>query len=202
MPTNRVLRGADVAGGGRGEGRLDRPAERQDQGSQARLGGDEEATREAAEVSLVHRAHPSARLRSDTAGKFCKNRRAEWVMAGATVLFGFQTLVWPDSIAQSAFSPILNVASPELIAFVSLVSSIRLLALYLNGRMPFYGPLVRAVFAGAGFCVMTSMALALCIQTIEVGRPPSPGVPFYLAWAVAEWLSAVRAASDVRFRGV
>lgn len=204
MQARSEVRRADLAGSGRAAGGSDRPAEHQDSSGQARLGSDEEKAGKAVTMRLLPSVTELPSLpKPDTAGRFCKNRFVEWTMAMAFLLLGLQTAVWPDSIERSAFALILNVLSPTVIGCISLFAGVaRIAALYMNGRLPYYGPMIRAIGAGVGFCVMVSMAFALGLQTINVDRPPSPGVPFYLAWAFAEWLSAVRAASDVRYRSV
>jgi hypothetical protein len=160
------------------------------------------ATFPAVNVELPKPTYPAVTVAvPDVAGPHCQNRQIEWMMVIGFAIFGLQTFIWPQSIKMSAFEPILNIAWPWVLAtFAMVLATSRGFALYRNGLMPVLGPWIRIIGAAIGFIMMASMAFALALQVMKLGRPPSPGVPFYLALCWAEYRSAKRAASDVRYR--
>lgn len=137
---------------------------------------------------------------TDDTGPFCANRKSDWGAVIGFSIFGIQTAIWPTSIAASAFEPILNIVDPRLLAALSIIlAAARGYSLYRNGAFPL-GPWIRCIGAGIGVLFMASMACALLLQVIQAGRPPSPGIPWYLALMWLEYSSATRAARDVRHR--
>ncbi len=81
-------------------------------------------------------------------------------------------------------------------AFV-LIGSLRIVALYANGRSPFYGPWCRFVGALVGGLVWVQMSIALIVWSDRAGYV-SIGVPVYVVLALGEFISCYRAANDAR----
>lgn len=133
------------------------------------------------------------------AGTHCRNRVFEWSMGGAIAGLGMLLVIWPAAIKESAFFPFLEIMSQRDIATVCLGGGIlRMIALWWNGHSAIWGPLVRASGAVLGAVVLAALAFALYRQGIMIGRSPSPTLPFFLSFFVAELISASRAAGDVR----
>lgn len=133
-------------------------------------------------------------------GRHCKNRQFEWTMAFALLWTGVFIMVWPHALAASAFSPILDIKLvPAIMGQILLVVGLlRCVTLWHNGLWPKWGPVIRASCAVAGGVIFLSMDVALIRQVLEVGRPPSPGIPIYTAVAVSEFVAMFRAIGDVR----
>jgi hypothetical protein len=81
-------------------------------------------------------------------------------------------------------------------AFVS-IGSLRIAALYANGRWPFYGPWCRFAGAFVGALVWVQMSLALVAWSDTAGYI-SIGVTVYAFLALGEFISCYRAANDAR----
>lgn len=135
----------------------------------------------------------------DLPGYRCRNRMFEWSMTAAMIMLGVQLLIWPGSLGFSHFAPILDVMSPFTIAiFCLFFGALRAVALWRNGTWPKWGPTFRALGAIAGAVILISIDVALIRQSLEVNRPPSPGVPFYTVFFVGELRSVRRAKADAR----
>lgn len=132
-------------------------------------------------------------------GHHCKNRQFEWTMAFALLWTGAFIMIWPHAIQASAFAPILDIGPSTMLGqFLTIIGLLRCVTLWHNGLWPKWGPIIRASCAVAGGVVFMSMDIALIRQVLEVGRPPSPGIPIYTAVAVSEFISVFRAVGDVR----
>lgn len=129
-----------------------------------------------------------------------EGRLFEWVMATAMVLLAVQCSIWPGTIDASAFYWITTAMPAWFISgFLFLFGVARFAALIANGRSTIYGPRVRSLCAIAGAVLWAQFDLAL-IAAYTVKGPPSPGIPFWFTFTLAELYSAYRAASDDRSR--
>jgi hypothetical protein len=129
---------------------------------------------------------------------YLEGRLFEWVMATAMVFLAVETFVWSQTIAASAFHLLAEVMPGEFIGvFLLLFGTARFAALITNGRSRVYGPWVRALGALAGAVMWAQFELAL-VGDMSSDKPPSPGIPFWFAFILAELYSAYRAASDIR----
>jgi hypothetical protein len=129
-----------------------------------------------------------------------EGRLFEWTMATAMVLLAAETFVWPRTLDASAFNWLTTLLPGSFIGvFLLLFGVIRVAALIANGRSLVYGPRVRALGALAGAVLWAQFDLAL-IAAYTVKGPPSPGIPFWFTFTLAELYSAYRAASDDRSR--
>lgn len=131
---------------------------------------------------------------------YFEGRLFEWVMSIAMVLLAVETLVWPMTLNASAFHWMTIWLPTSFIGvFLLIVGVARCGALIANGRSAKYGPLTRSLGALSGAVMWAQFDLAL-IAAYTVKGPPSPGIPFWFAFTIAELYSARRAAADVRHR--
>lgn len=122
-------------------------------------------------------------------------------MSAALLGMAALLIVWPLAINGSKFQFMLDViGSRTLMLFYLFVGGFRMAALYLNGNWPVWGSVVRSAGATGGALVWLQMGMSLLISQSEAGGLPPPSVPLYLALVGAEFISAYRAAADVRFR--
>lgn len=131
---------------------------------------------------------------------YVEGRLFEWVMALAMTLLAIETFVWPRTLEASAFYWLITVMPSSFIGvFLFVFGVARMGALIANGRSTVYGPRVRALGALAGAVMWAQFDLAL-IASYSIKGPPSPGIPFWFTFTLAELYSAYRAASDDRSR--
>lgn len=126
-------------------------------------------------------------------------RLFEWTFAIASLGLAVEILVWPDTVQASAFRwSTLAWGHSVLMGIVFLVVSVsRLVALAFNGRSEFVGPLTRSIMAGVSAVMWAQFALALFLLGMAQGLP-SPGLPFWVMFSLAEIYTAYRAMIDVR----
>lgn len=130
-----------------------------------------------------------------------EGRLFEWVMASAMILLAVQTFVWPQTLSSSAFHWLTAAMPSKYIGgFLLLFGMARFAALIANGRSLVHGPRVRALGALAGAVLWAQFELALLADLTIEGKTPSPGIPFWFVFTLAELYSAYRAASDARDR--
>lgn len=130
---------------------------------------------------------------------YCGNRLFEWVTSASLLAMAIQTAVFPDVIGSSNFRYILVIIAPaNLSLFLFVVGTVRIAALIANGRYwPKWSPKLRALGALGGALIWFQITVALMIYVSDVGRPPSPGIPVYLALMFGELISCYRVlASD------
>lgn len=124
---------------------------------------------------------------------YAEGRGFEWSMAIGMVCCGFIFLIWPEALAQSAFTTLQMVFTSYSLAFAMiLIGWSRIAALMLNGQPMFgarAGPYVRAIggILSALFWVQFVFAL---IQISIVRGYPSPGIPFWIMFTLTELYSA------------
>jgi hypothetical protein len=129
---------------------------------------------------------------------YVEGRLFEWVMATAMILLAVQTFVWPHTLGASAFHLLIVTMPSQIIGvFLLLFGLARIAALLANGRSRVYGPRARAIGALAAAVLWGQFELAL-IGDLAFDKPPSPGIPFWFVFILAELYSAYRAASDIR----
>ena len=132
-------------------------------------------------------------------GKHCLNRRMEWYLSAAQLLIGLLMSYQPDSLATSMFRLAVEVIeSASLCLTMTLLGIARMSALWLNGHVPFYGPIARSAGAVAGAMVWTLLASSLW-QLVETRDGTIPLLlPLFVVLAISELDSAYRAAADAR----
>ncbi len=147
--------------------------------------------RELYEAIMIEVAHASR------PGRFSCHRQAEWTTAVALLGLGMQFLFFPIIISNTMFRDVLMIASPGTVMVLLIVISwTRIIVLVLNGSIPFYGPILRSICAGLTGIVWLQMWLSLLRLDPELPRPVT--TPIFIALMLTDFLSAYRAASDVR----
>lgn len=126
-------------------------------------------------------------------------RLFEWVTTIIMLGMAATIILYPDALAKGAFRYMLVAGFTPLVMglFLAVVGAVRVVALYLNGRSPLWGPRVRAVGALAGAFIWCWMAVALAYLTNDTGFP-SIGIFNWIGLTLGEIVSCARAGSDVR----
>ena len=129
---------------------------------------------------------------------YLDGRLFEWAFSGGAFWLGISTLMWPESITTGAFTQLVAVMSPGVVAAYALAVSVAgFAALMTNGRSLVLGPIVRSFCATGRAYLWSQMAYALFL--VGLTRPtPSIGLGFWAIFAVAELYVAFRAMVDVK----
>ena len=129
---------------------------------------------------------------------YLDGRLFEWVMSLSMVMLAIEVLVWPETLRASEFQWLTQVMSPDFVGAILLAAGwFRCLALLANGSSLVIGPRVRAIGAIIGAVMWVQFATALVKLSIEQ-HFPSPGIPFWYMFTLAELRIAYRAVLDVR----
>lgn len=138
----------------------------------------------------------------DRPGPNCRYRLFEWV--ATTIMFGIGVciLLSPGSVRTEPFLYLLQLGFSSFglgVLFIAL-GSLRIVALYLNGRLPTYGPRARALGALVGAAIWGEMLASLFSITLATGIV-SIGLALFAPLMLGDLTSCYRAAGDVRARG-
>jgi len=130
-----------------------------------------------------------------TMRRYLEGRLFEWVAAVCMIFIATQIFIWPDTIlGADSFTLLLHFIPGFYIAIFLLLFGIgRLFSLIANGRSKVYGPRIRAYGAAAGSVLWAQFALSLADS---IAIHPSPNIPIWTSFALAEIYTAYRAASD------
>lgn len=132
------------------------------------------------------------------ANYYFDGRLFEWVMSVSMVLLALEIFIWPVTLKASAFQWVTLVINSQFIGVVLFFAGwFRVLALVANGSSLAIGPRVRAVGALFGAVIWFQFGLALVYLSVEQNFP-SPGVPFWFMFTLAELRITYRAVLDVR----
>lgn len=127
----------------------------------------------------------------------CSNRMLEWTTSLCLLGMAVWLTIWPHALADNSFGHVYDVVNHDtVLAYLLFVGSFRCMALFANGRLPKWGPRVRAVGSWAGAVVWLQLATALIANSIYNSIDPSVSVLVYAGIAVAELKSTKRARSD------
>lgn len=139
--------------------------------------------------------------RQDPSGPYSSNRLFEWVMAVAMLLMAFTLALPGDSLDRGALRQLSEAgASEEAIAFVfALIGCARCIALFANGNLPFYGPILRYVGSVVGALFWSYLMTVLAYDGLVTGKN-SMMMPLLGALAAGEVISVKRAVRDGRFK--
>lgn len=129
---------------------------------------------------------------------YIDGRLFEWVMSVSMVLLALEIFIWPFTLNASAFQWATMVMNSEFIGVVLFCAGwFRCLALIANGSSLTIGPRVRAIGALCGAVVWFQFGLALLKLSVDQNFP-SPGIPFWFMFTIAELRITYRAVLDVR----
>jgi len=136
-------------------------------------------------------------------GYHCRYRASEWQAAIAIFGMGVWTVLWPGAFADGRFAAVDNlIAVPVLTWLLMILGGMRMTALYINGRVPFVGPVIRMLGALAGAALFSQLGYALWLNHLSTEVAASPGIVIYSSLAGSELYSAYRAAGDARRKPV
>jgi len=129
---------------------------------------------------------------------YIDGRMFEWVMSISMILLSVEIFIWPETLKASAFQWITLVLNTEIVGIVLIGAGIfRCSALVANGSSMVIGPRVRAIGALAGAAIWVQFGMALVKLSIDQNFP-SPGIPFWFMFTLAELRVVYRAVLDVR----
>lgn len=129
---------------------------------------------------------------------YIDGRLFEWVMSVSMVLLAVEIFVWPVTLKASAFQWATLVMNTEFVGFIMFGAGLfRLMALVANGSSLAIGPRVRAIGALVGAVMWVQFGLALLKLSVDQNFP-SPGIPFWFMFTLAELRITYRAVLDVR----
>lgn len=134
----------------------------------------------------------------DSPGRNCRNREWEWWAALSLLGIAAVIAVAPKAIEVGAFRYLLalGLKTNWLWALYFSVGLARVCALYANGKIPIYGPHIRAIGCVAGAFIWSAMVVALIRLSEDIGTPSIGLVPWGLA-IVFELRALHRALKDV-----
>src|SRR5256885_1871471 len=97
-------------------------------------------------------------------GQWSRNRGTEWATVTVMVGHALCILITPKTLERGAFRHILTIFTPATLGPALLAFGlVRAASLLLNGRMPFYGPLARAIGAGLSAIIWWELFYALVL---------------------------------------
>lgn len=132
-------------------------------------------------------------------GRFSCRRQAEWTTAAALLGLAMQFVFLPIIISNTMFRDVLTIATPDQVMIVLLVLAwCRVGVLVANGTLPFWGPILRSVCAFLTAFVWLQMWISLLRLDPALPRPVT--TPIFIALMLTDFVSAYRAATDVRTR--
>jgi hypothetical protein len=132
-----------------------------------------------------------------TIRQYVESRLFEWVMATSMVSLAVEIFFFPRILGATSFNLLTDLIPGQFIAaFLFFFGIVRIGALIANGRSIVHGPRIRAIAAIAGAVLWAQFAFSLIVEFYDA--PPSPGIPFWTTFVLAELYSAYRASHDVR----
>jgi hypothetical protein len=140
---------------------------------------------------------PNVRAARVTTSSRCKD--FEWAMACAMLAIAATVAIWPLSVATSSFYLMgkMHFTPGVTIMVFGAGGLLRGAALIANGKVPFWGPLARALGGLLGALAWSQMMCALLLLMPSTGAM-SMGVPFYAVVTAWELHACYRAAVDAR----
>lgn len=161
----------------------------------SRNGGAEE------EATLVATHSFQEEIGSMTAVIRTNGRLFEWMTSLMMLGMAFVIALNPQTVKVGGFylMSYVGLTAPVLGVIFTLVSCVRVAALFANGFIPAWGPRARGACAIVGAAIWAQMMCALAAWSSQNGYI-SIGVPVYAALTLGELISCYRAATDVRTR--
>jgi hypothetical protein len=135
------------------------------------------------------------------AGPYSSNRLFEWIMAWGLLLVAAVLALPGDSLDRGVLRLLsYSGVSEEAMAFTfAVIGTMRCVALFANGKLPLYGPLMRYAGSFVGALVWAMMMTPLVFDGL-VSRSWSIFVPLLLMLTIGELISVYRAVRDGGFR--
>lgn len=125
-------------------------------------------------------------------------RLHEWAMATGMMMLGVLMLIYPKMSKGSIIQVLLQFVNSTIAALVFLFIGIfTVIALIANGSSLRIGPRIRSIMAISRSVLWAQFTLSMIKVSLEQ-EFPSPMVPFWLIFTLAEIYISYRAALDVR----
>ena len=143
----------------------------------------------------------SKRHQRDEAGVYSSNRLFEWIMAVAMLLMALTLALPGDSLERGALRHMADAGLNEAaISFIfALIGSARCVALFANGNLPVYGPILRYIGSVVGALFWSYLMTVLVYDSLATGKN-SMIMPLLGSLAAGEVVSVKRAVRDGRFK--
>lgn len=143
----------------------------------------------------------TATRRLDRSGPYSSNRLFEWVMAIAMFLMAVTLALPGDSLDRGALRQLAEAGFSEegMAVILAAIGVARCVALFANGNLPFYGPILRWVGSAVGAFVWAYLMAVLAFDSLVTGNP-SFIMPLFGVIAAGEVVSCKRAVRDGRFK--
>lgn len=135
------------------------------------------------------------------AGPYSSNRLFEWIMAGGLLLIAFTLALPGDSLDRGALRLLAasGVSEEAMACSFGVIGTMRAVALFANGKLPLYGPLMRYAGSFVGALVWMMMMSPLAYDSLLTGKV-SIYVPLLGMLTLGELISVYRAVRDGGFR--
>lgn len=135
------------------------------------------------------------------AGPYSSNRLFEWIMAGGLLMVAFTLALPGDSLDRGVLRLLIQsgFSEPAMTVLFAIIGTMRAVALFANGKLPFYGPLMRYFGSFVGALVWAMMMSPLAYDSLLSGNP-SIFVPLLGMLTLGELISVYRAVRDGGFR--
>jgi hypothetical protein len=135
------------------------------------------------------------------AGPYSSNRLFEWIMAGGMLLIAFTLALPGDTLDRGALRLLARsgVGEEAMAVTFTAIGTMRAVALFANGKLPRYGPLMRYAGSFVGAFVWAMMMAPLAYDSLLSGKV-SFIVPLLGMLTLGELISVYRAVRDGGFR--
>lgn len=135
------------------------------------------------------------------AGAYSSNRLFEWVMATGMLLIAATLALPGDSFDRGAIRLLLDAGMTETMigTLFGMIGAARCVALFANGNLPLYGPILRYIGSVVGALFWSYLMTVLIYDGLRMGAA-SLFTALLGALAAGEIASVKRAVRDGRFR--
>lgn len=132
--------------------------------------------------------------------KYLNGRLFEWFAALNLAGIGTIIVLWPETLAWSAFKYLVTVGTAPMVIGVGsfVLGYARIVALVVNGRSWVYGPRVRAWCSLLSAVIWLQILISLAQFAVSDTGVPSLGLSNWAWLFFGELIVAYRAATDVR----
>lgn len=129
---------------------------------------------------------------------YVSGRTFEWFCATNMVAQGLLVFFFPIAVEKSAFK-YLALPWEALFGILTVFGTLRIIALFVNGRSTEWGPRARIAGALLGSFIWAQMTIALFTLSLDTGYP-SAGIPNWGLLTMWELAAAYQAGTDIRGR--
>ena len=136
------------------------------------------------------------------AGHRSSNRGLEWMFAFGMLFAAFILALPGDSLDRSALRPLAyyGLSETSLAILFASVGTLRGVALFANGALPYWGPLMRMIGSLVGVMMWFTLTSLLMYDWLVVGNPPTVHMAIDGMLIGGEIISYYWALRDGRFK--